>query len=314
MKGILKVATEVGNDNAKVMFRNVVMKELIHGSSLIWRDEGKGEERRMYSMHRLVRRFILNDMGRGSSMWNHVYTVALTAVHEIVKTELEKEGKSFRVLPAIFENNHLELTTHSLALVHHHVLPAQAQGSEVRDEVKDIHKHSGRVMQFMGKLEDEAKVWEQLLAILYYQQAKNGRRSKPRRDIASSLNNLGVVYYAMGKLDKALEKYKQSLYMYRAVNGHNTPHPNTASALRHIGDIHRMQRNLNRATEFLEDSLEMLRIVHVRNTAHPHIIALVSDLAEVYEDQGRSTEALSIRKGNTEIRKTSDGEVVEVRS
>ncbi len=66
VKGILEAAIEGGGGSVEGMFRDVIVKELMHGSSLIWCDEG--EARRMYHMHSLVQLFILNDVGRGTTM------------------------------------------------------------------------------------------------------------------------------------------------------------------------------------------------------------------------------------------------------
>ncbi len=65
VKGILEAVAANGSGRVEGMFRKVIVKELMHGSSLIWRDEEEREVKRMYRTHRLVRRFILNDMGRG---------------------------------------------------------------------------------------------------------------------------------------------------------------------------------------------------------------------------------------------------------
>ncbi len=71
-------------------------------------------------MHRLVGQFILNDMERGSGMWNEAYRLALLAVHKAVKTKLEKDGNSFHEFPYVLGNIHFKFVAHSVALVHHH--------------------------------------------------------------------------------------------------------------------------------------------------------------------------------------------------
>ena len=311
VKGILKAvtATEDGSGSVKVMFQNVVMKELMHGSSLIWRDkgEGKGEERWMYSMHRLVRRFILNDMGRGSVMWMHMYSVALPAVREVVKTELEKESKSFKVLPDVFEKNHRELSTHSLALVHHYVLPGQ--GTEVRDvsQVKDIHQYSGRVMQFMGKLEEEAQVWEQLLDILHHQQAENGRRSsdkglsgvlhqenrgkEAKSLVAGEYDSLGSGLEATEELNSAVSKLEGSPEMGQAVHGHDKPHDDIAKALSNLGLVYYGMGKLDRAVEKCEQSLNMYQAIH-GHEPHDDIALSLNNLGLVYRKMGKLDKAL----------------------
>ncbi len=80
-------------------------------------------------MNRHVRRFVLNEIVHVSAVCNYAFSLALPAVHETVKIELEEEGTSFCELPDVFENGHCELSVHSLALVLHHMLPAK--GSQV---------------------------------------------------------------------------------------------------------------------------------------------------------------------------------------
>ncbi len=105
MKGIVKgIAGDKGASCDKIFLKSVIV-ELVHGSSLICLDkeEGAGEERVqegcIYRMHRLVSRFIVRDIGRGSRFWNEMYIVALIIVHERVETELKKEVQSFENCP-----------------------------------------------------------------------------------------------------------------------------------------------------------------------------------------------------------------------
>ena len=328
VNGILRAATADGDVSVEGMFRKVIVKELMHESSLIWKGEGEG--RNMYRMHRLVRRFILNDMEYGSAVWNDVYSLALPTVHEILKTELEKEGNSLCELPDVFENNHRELSGHSLALVHHHVLPMQ--DSEIRNvsEVESIHWYCGIVMRFMGKLEEEAKVWEQLLAILYHQQAENRCTSnieglsdihnhenrgkevgsliarsvygqgKPHPRIASCLNNLGIVYQRMGKLDKALEKHEQSLEMHRALHGFK-PHPDIASSLGSLGIVYERMGKLEKALEKYDGTLKMYQAVHGYNMPHPDIALSLNNLGSVYLRMGKLDRAMEKHQQSLEM-------------
>ncbi len=97
VNGILKAVTEEEEGSVEGMFRNVIIEELVYGSSLVRWDDG--EEGYVYRMHRLVRQFILNSMERGSDLWNEGYGLALVSLHEILMTELKKEGLSFSELP-----------------------------------------------------------------------------------------------------------------------------------------------------------------------------------------------------------------------
>ncbi len=66
VSGILKAASEDEGCIVEVMFRNIIVEELVYGSSLVRWDDG-GEEC-VYRMHRLVQRFILDGMERGSDV------------------------------------------------------------------------------------------------------------------------------------------------------------------------------------------------------------------------------------------------------
>ncbi len=132
VNGILEAATADGSVSVEKMFRKVIVKELIHGSSLIWcNGEGRGEGKRIHRMHGLVQLFILSDVGRGTTKWNEVHRLALLAFYQDVETELKKKGNSFNKLPDIFDDNHVEFAAHSLGLVRHYVY--SARGSENRN-------------------------------------------------------------------------------------------------------------------------------------------------------------------------------------
>ncbi len=315
VKGILKAATADRGDSTEGMLRNVIVKELMHGSSLIWRDEGEDES--TYSMHRLVRRFILGNMVRGSVAWNYVYTLALFAVYENVETELENEAKSFRELPFVFGNNHCEFAAHTLALVHHHVLSTQGGEVQYVSEVEDIHRFSGKVMRFLGKAEEEVEVWERLLTILHHPEEETRRRrglgclpdvryrrnrgKKMERGIADALGLLGAALMKMGKLSDAASKLELSLEMKQAIYKHHKSHPEIAVSLDNLGIVYERLGKPYKALEKHEKSLQMKRVIHGANKLHPDIAASLNNLGLVYEDLGEFDKALENHKQSLEM-------------
>ena len=321
LNGILKASTADGGGSVEGIFRKVIVKELIHGSSLIRCKEGRRGN--MYTMHRLVRLFILNDMGRGSAAWNDVYSLALHAVHQVVETELRKEGNSFEQMPDVFENNHREFGDHCLALVHHHVLPST--GSEIRDasEVEDIHHYSGMEKRFMGKSEQEVQVWEHLLAALQHQQAE--KRSKSSIDglsdalhhenqekevkirIAAAHDKLGSALMTTGKLSRAAEELEHSLELSRVIHGYERPHANIASTLDNLGNVYDLMGKLHKALEKHEQSLEMRRAIHGNEKPHPDIASSLHNLALVYEAMGKLDNALEKHEQSLKIYRAIHG-------
>ncbi len=91
MIGIVEGVAAGEGVGVETMFQKLVIEELVRGSSLICRDKGERGEDWMYTIHTLVRRFILSDMERGSALWNEMYGVALVTVHEVVKAEKGRE-------------------------------------------------------------------------------------------------------------------------------------------------------------------------------------------------------------------------------
>ncbi len=308
VRGILKSAFVDGGGSVERTFRNVIVKELMHGSSLIWHDTGEGGERCMYMMHRLVRRFILSSMVCGSEVWNHVYSLALLAVHECVRTEFEKEGKSFYELPDVFEDKHREFAAHSLALVRHHMPHKPGNVMQHRSEVEDIHRYSGKVMKFIGKWEEEVQVWEHLLGIYLLQEEEDRRRGSVERllnmwrsrnrgkevkiRIASTYDSLGVAVMRIGKLNQAASKLEESLEMRRAIHRHSKPHSDIATSLNNLGEVYHQMGKLDKALEKHEESLELRRAIHGNASPHPDIAISLSNLGSIYWQMGKLDKAM----------------------
>ncbi len=279
------------------MFEKIVIEELVQNSSLIWRYTREGQERIMYRMHRLVQRFILSDMESGSGVWNRVYRHALVCVHEAAQNELKREDKSFRELPDVFKNNHREIAAHAIALVHHHVLPEQ--DAEIPDVslVEDIHRYSGKAMEFLGKVKEEVQVWNGLVSIYEHRQASSRRRTSnghlldvendEKSHIADIYNSLGLALMRNGELKDAASKHKQSLEMFKAIHGPYTPHSDIAASLGNLGLVYRKQGKLNKALEKHNQAMEMRLRIHGPNKPHPDIARSLNNLGCIYEALGQ---------------------------
>ncbi len=309
VEGVVKRFAGDEGGSIELMFRNVVIKELIHGSSLIFQDEGEryGREGSRYRMHGLVRRFILSDMKRGSGLWNEVYSIALITVYGLVENELKKEGHSFEHFPDVFGENHREIAAHALALVEHHMLPGQ--GYEIRHvvEVENLHRYTGKAAAFMGKGKEIVQVWQSLVDILLHRQAANGRRScigrlsdtwhrrNLRKDeksrLAAVYNSLGDALMNNGKLNAAASAHEQSLEIYEAIHGPNK-HLDIAASLGSLGSVYQKLGRLDEALEKHEHSLEMKLVIHGHSTPHPAIAMSLNNIGCLYEELGKLDRAL----------------------
>ncbi len=132
-------------------------------------------------------------------------------------------------------------------------------------------------------------------------------QDKPHPYIASSLNNLGGLYWRLGKLGETLEKHEKCLEMRLATHGHDKPHHDIAVSLGNIGVVHHNQKTLNQVSEFLEQSLWMLRVMFGENSQHQLIKMVQIYLADVYEYQDGVAAMRKPKERSTETEQTGDG-------
>ncbi len=296
VKGILREARDQG-DSVDLMFRNVFMKELVHGSSLVYREEEHGE--RVYSMHRLVRRFILGDMQRGSVSWNNVFNLALLSLHNRVDVELKNKKRTFNGVLDFFGDRHREFVPHILAIIDH--LALASSGAEVPyvSKVEDLHRYSGYLLRFFGKIQEEVRVWKRFCAVLRRQYGEN----KVTDSIIDVHCELGESLMVIGRLDEAVDVLERSLSMCRAVYGDDIAHRNIAKCMNNLGLVYLDQGKLEKAAEMHENSLTMKQTIHGMGTVHLEIATSISNLAWVYHDQGKLNEAVKMQERALEMKR-----------
>ncbi len=271
----------------------------------------------MYSMHRLVRRFIIIDMERGSKLWNELYSVALLTVREAVETELKKEDKSFEEMPNVFGNKHHEISVHAFGLVEHHTLPAQGIEVQHVSEIEDIHQYCGNVMEFVGRSEEGVQVWEHLLEILQHQQVANrsrnffgrlpnmwrdeSREEEEKSRFADVYNLLGLALGRDGRFNDAASKHELSLEMRLAIHGPNKSHPDIATSLNNLGSAYEGMGKLEKALQKYDESLEMKLEIHGHDRPHLAIATSLNNLGNVHYQMGEQKKALEHHEQGLEM-------------
>ena len=318
---------DIGNQGVSVeaVFRNVIVEELVYGSSLVRCDDGG--EGRVYRMHRLVRRFILNGTGRGSDVWNEAYGLALFSVHDVVEMELEKDDISFSELSysrvRVFGNNHREFIVHALALLDHYELPAWGSDNPYGSIVERIHWYCGRLLYSFDNPQKEVHVWERLLGILQYRQAENRKRrwiirfldlrhgrnrGKDAKGYVATINfNLGGAHRKMGRLEEAVFNLEHCLEMRRAMHRHDKVHPDISDALHDLALVCKDQGNYQESAKLLKQSLEMERAVYSGEVLYYRIAHSFCNLGDVYRLQGKLDEALEMLQWSLEMRRAIHG-------
>ena len=79
------------NESVSVMFRNVFVKEVLHGSSLLCGEEV--EKTLACWMHRLMRRLFLSGKQFSNVAWKNAFTVAVISLQEGIEGVLKKEKR-----------------------------------------------------------------------------------------------------------------------------------------------------------------------------------------------------------------------------
>ncbi len=84
--------------------------------------------------------------------------------------------------------------------------------------------------------------------------------------------------------------------MFKAIHGHDTPHPAIATSLNNLGSVFEELGELDKALEKLEQSLVMRIAIHGHETPHPAIITSLYNLGAIYGKLGKLDEALEKRE------------------
>ncbi|MBI4752510.1 MAG: tetratricopeptide repeat protein [Acidobacteria bacterium] len=105
--------------------------------------------------------------------------------------------------------------------------------------------------------------------------------------IATSLNNLALVYQSQGRSGEAEPLYLEALEMRR--KGLPAGHPDIANNLNNLGTLYKSQGRYGEAKPLYQEALEIDR--KGLPSGHPSIATDLNNLAGFYESQGRYGEA-----------------------
>ena len=89
-------------------------------------------------------------------------------------------------------------------------------------------------------------------------------------DVATSYNNIGLVYDSQGEYSRALEMYERSLEIIKSVYGDN--HPKVAASYNNIGSVYDSQGEYSRALEMYELSFEIYEAVYGKNSTQALVL------------------------------------------
>jgi CHAT domain-containing protein/lipopolysaccharide biosynthesis regulator YciM len=106
-------------------------------------------------------------------------------------------------------------------------------------------------------------------------------------DVATSLNNLAVLYLKLGRYGDAEPLYQRSLVISEKAKGRD--HPDVAISLNNLAELYRNQGRYADAEPLYERALGILEKAKGRD--HPDVAMALNNLAWLYHSQGRYADA-----------------------
>ena len=152
----------------------------------------------------------------------------------------------------------------------------------------DKEKYAKLLFDYAGFLDDYAHYNESVKIYLRQITLSEEIYEKDSTDIATSYNNIGLVYNRQGDYDKALEFYFKALDIYEKVLGKE--HPYTATSYNNIGFVYKRQGDYDKALEFYFKALDIDE--KVLGKEHPDTAIDYNNIAGVYYSTGDYDKAL----------------------
>ena len=126
-------------------------------------------------------------------------------------------------------------------------------------------------------------------------------RASSKTDRAYYLNQLGLVYYNMGKYSKALSYYERSLEILKVALRPN--HRDLATSYNNIAGVYADMGEYSKALSSYERSLEIIKVALRPN--HPDLATSYNKIGSAYDNMGKYSNALSYYERSLEIRRVA---------
>ncbi len=122
-------------------------------------------------------------------------------------------------------------------------------------------------------------------------------------DVATSLNNLAVLYKTQGKYAEAEPLYKRALAIKERALG--PEHPDVATTLNNLAELYYLRGKYAEAKPLFKRALAIKE--KALGAEHPHVATTLNDLALLYHRQGEYAEAEPLHKRALAIREKALG-------
>lgn len=163
--------------------------------------------------------------------------------------------------------------------------------------VANLHHHAGSMREVWGDYDQALDHYEHALTIFEQQLG----REHPT--VASSVNNLGNVYFRLGDYEGALAQYSRALELREAVFGPG--HPLIGSTLNNLGNVHQERGDYDSALDFYRRSLALRE--QILPEGHPVLAGSFNNIGYTLEKLGDYDGALISHQRALELREQALG-------
>lgn len=156
----------------------------------------------------------------------------------------------------------------------------------------DEKEYANLLLEYASYLQDYAYFKESENIYLKHIRICEKIYGKACPEIACSINNLGVLYQAQKKYDKALNCYTKALVIEE--NVHKTEHQDIAHYYNNIGGVYHMQKDYDKALDYYLKSLSIKEKEVGKD--HPSLASLYHNIGGIYyckEENGKALEYYS---------------------
>jgi tetratricopeptide (TPR) repeat protein len=137
------------------------------------------------------------------------------------------------------------------------------------------------------------------LGVLSFWQSNN-KEHEADAEIATALNNLGIIAFRQGRLDTAISRLNQSLTAWRGLLGPDNP--TLAKAMSNLATVCTHAKRYEEAVQWQQEALGVSQ--RAFGNAHPLTVALQTGYAETLKKAGRKAEATEVGRAASEARKS----------
>jgi tetratricopeptide (TPR) repeat protein len=154
-----------------------------------------------------------------------------------------------------------------------------SQDQEALAEAERLNQQVGELYQ-QGKYNEAILLAEKALAIFKKVLGEN------HFDVATSLNNLALLYGFQGRYNEAEPLYKEALAIYKVQLGDN--HSSTATSINNLALLYQSQGRYSEAEPLYKQAVAIWKKQLGDN--HPDTAKSLNNLALLYQSQGRYSE------------------------